>query len=370
MKIKPLGYCLSFVITAFLFSCNFPYQPQQFVLPENPFKFPSSQTVKAFADNAKNVKLAYTLMEGSRWVYYVDFSDTAPRPIKLKKPAGKETMHADSPLISPDGSFVAYFMTQGGSLINGAYIQKLDPSSEPVLIAANGTEPHWWVDSQGVIYIIYSDNMHVGGTLTLNQGNTYKLKVDISGDGKAKDGPFEIAPYPMNGGLSKNGQFLCTGYERAAFYDLVNKQLTPINPDKQVCNPSIDPDSSHPDWMMFLNFSGTQNLINPYKTSPPAVDTLGTLPIHAVLFVVDATNTVRDFVPITIMGDGYESWQDPEWSNDPHFAAALAMINESKSNFVIINNIGDRDKKKEGLIVTIGAGKLNETSTPYVWIDR
>ena len=35
-----------------------------------------------------------------------------------------------------------------------------------------------------------------------------------------------IAPYPMNGGMSKDGRYLCTGYTEAAFYDL---SLNPID---------------------------------------------------------------------------------------------------------------------------------------------
>jgi hypothetical protein len=372
MKIKNSGRCLFVTIVAFLCFCNFPYQPRQFVMPEIPYKFPSSQTVKAFADNAKNVKLAYTLMEGSREVYFIDFSDTAPQPIKLKKPAGKSNMHADSPLISPDGSFVAYYITEGGITVNGAYIQKLDPLSEPLLIAAKGTEPHWWVNAQGETFIIYSDKILIAGSLVKGLGNTYKQKVMLSGQGALVGDVEPIAPFPMNGGLSKNGQILCTGYDRAAFYDIKNAQLTHINAESQVCNPSIDPDSSHPDWMMFLSFSGIQSLVNPLKTSPdyPAQDTAGTLLQHAVFFVVDITNTVKDFVAINIMGSGYQEWQDPEWSNDPRFAAALAMIDESRSDFVIIKNIGDRSKAKEVLVATIGTGKLNETSTPFIWIGK
>ncbi len=358
-----------------LFSCNFPYQPKQFMLPEIPYKFPSGQTIKAFTDQAQNVKLAYTILEGSRWIYYVDFSDTAPMPVKLKKPAEKKNLHADSPIISPDGSFVAYYLTQGGS-IDGAYIQKLDPSSEPVLIAANGTEPHWWINSLGETFIIYSDKKQIAAPLSIGKGKTYKQKVMLSGNGSlSEEPPADIAPYPMNGGLSQNGQILCTGYEQAAFYDIANTQLTLINSEPnvfQVCNPSIDPDTVHPDWMMFLNFYGTQSLVNPFINSPdyPATDTLGTIPMHAVIFIVDMTNTVKDFIPISIAGGDYVSWQDPEWSNDPRYAAALAVIDESRADLVIIKNIGDRNEKKESLIVTIGTGKLNETSTPYVWIGR
>jgi hypothetical protein len=373
IKLFKEKFCLVIVLVACF--CNFPYQPKQFVLPEVPYKFPSGSTIKEFADNAKNVKLAFTLREGSRCIYYVDFNDTAPRPIKLKKPAGKENLDADSPIISPDGSFVAYYLTQGTTGIYGAYIQKIDPSAEPTAIAANGTEPHWWVNPQGETFVIYSDNMQVAGPLALGKGMTYKQRVPLSDKGGVAGDPMVIAPYPMNGGLSKNGQFLCTGYERAAFYDISGAQLIPINSDPvplQVCNPSIDPDSAHQNWMMFLSFSGVQSLINPYKGSSdyPAMDTAGALPLHAVFFIADITNTVIDFVPISVMGENYRSWQDPEWSNDPRFAAALAMIDETRADFVLVKNIGDRSKKKEILTVTRGTGKMDVTSTPYVWIGR
>ena len=141
---------LFYSVIILLCSCNFPYQPKQFVLPEIPYKFPASQTIKTFTDNAKKVKCAYSLKEGAaRWLYFVDFNDTSPHPIKLKKPKDKKDMHADSPIISPDGTFVAYYMTEGGAMVNGAYIQKLDSLSDPVLIAVNGTEPHWWVNAEG-----------------------------------------------------------------------------------------------------------------------------------------------------------------------------------------------------------------------------
>jgi hypothetical protein len=367
---------LFYSIIILLCSCNFPYQPKQFVLPEIPYKFPASQTIKAFADNAKKVKCAYSLMEGgSRWLYFVDFNDTSPHPIKLKKPTDKKDMHADSPIISPDGTFAAYYMTEGGAMVNGAYIQKLDSLSDPVLVAADGTEPHWWISAEGETFIIYSDNIFISGPLSVNKGKTYKKKVMLAADGSLSEEPATtIAPYPMNGGLSADGQILCTGYERSAFYDIANAQLTPINSDPvafQVCNPSIDPDSAHPDWMMFLNFSGKQSLINPFsKSSDYPADASGIVGMHAVLFIVDISNIVKDFIPIGIMGGAYVGWQDPEWSNDPRFAAALAMIDDSRADFVIIKNIGDRDAKKETLVLTIGTGKLNETSTPSIWINR
>jgi hypothetical protein len=354
-----------------ILSCRFPHQPTQFVLPQNPYTFPIAKTVLDWADSAINVKIAFTLRDGSRAVYFVDFNDMSASLKKLKKPAAKTDFNADSPIISPDGRFVTYYLIQGGAIIEGAYIQKLDESADPVLIAENGAEPHFWVDPQGQTYIIYSDNFQVG-ELSLGNGKTYKRKVSLSGSGAPDGDPVVIAPYPMNGGLSKNGQILCTGYYQAAFYSLADSVLTPVNSGVQVCNPSIDPDGAHSDWMMFLNYTGAQNLSNPFKNSAdyPAIDALGTLPMHVAMLIVDMTNTVRDFVPISLMGGGYAAWQDPEWSNDPRFAAALAMIDESQADLVIIKNIGDRTALKETLVLTLGTGKMNETSTPYVWIGR
>jgi hypothetical protein len=218
--------------------------------------------------------------------------------------------------------------------------------------------------------------MYVSGELSTGLGKTYWKKVNLSGTGSLSESPAEeIAPYPMNGGLSKNGQFLCTGYHRAAFYDIKNSRLTLINSSpavSKVCNPSICPDSSRPDWMMFLNFSGPQNLINPFSHASdyPAFDSLGSLPMHEVIFIVDAANTVKDFIPLKIMKGSYLQWQDPEWSNNPRFLAALALINESQAELVMIKNIGDGNKTKDRMILTIGAGKLNDTSTPFVWIEK
>jgi hypothetical protein len=113
-------------------SCNFPYEPKQFVLPQPNFIFPTRSEIQNFIGNdSPNVKIAYTLKSSVRDVYYIDYhdyNDSAFYPRKLKKPSGKENLHADSPLISPDGSFVAYYLTAGAT-VNGAYIQRLDTAS-------------------------------------------------------------------------------------------------------------------------------------------------------------------------------------------------------------------------------------------------
>jgi hypothetical protein len=125
--------------------------------------------------------------------------------------------------------------------------------------------------------------------------------------------------------------------------------------------------------MMFLNFQGTQNMTNPYQNSSDYPQNgSGSVPQHVVLFIADITNTVRDFVPLSIMGTSpaYQEWQDPEWSNKPAFGTALALINGTSADGVIIKNIGNRAAPKQTLIFTKGIGKLDDTSTPYIWIGN
>lgn len=359
-------------VAVVIVSCQFPYDPEPFVLPEQPYKFPSRTDIKNFFDTT-NVKIAYTLkVSGARTVYYVDFNDSAPSPKKLKKPSGQENLNADSPLLSPDGSFVAYYLTNNLS-IYGAYIQRLDVSADPVLVASYGTEPHWWwdEDSSGQMFIVFSDQMMVSN-LTTGIGKTFRQQVSLTGNGSLVGAAEEIAPYPMNGGLSSNGQYLCTGYAVAAFYDVTaGSPPIIINSGFQVCNPSINPDIANCGRMMFLNFGGVQNMTNPFADSAdyPA-DGGGSIPQHEVLFIVDVSNTVIDFVPLSIMGNSYLEWQDPEWSNNPLYAAALALIDDTQADGVIIKNIGTRTSAKQKLIFTRGSGKLNTTSTPYVWIGN
>lgn len=357
-------------VAALISSCHFPYQPEPFVLPDwpvSPYVFPNKDTIASFF-NTTNVKIAYALNveNGHRTVYFIDFNTPTPAPVKLIKPAGMENIDADSPLISPDGTFVAYSLITG--TIHGAYIQKLDATALPVLVASNGTEPHWWKDSAGQVYVIYSDEYLVNNIGTDVGHHTFRQKVSLSSNGSLQGTADTLAPYSMNGGLSKDGRYLCTGYKYAAFYDISTKTLISINGNNQVCNPSIDPDSSLLYRMMFLNFSGVQTLNNPF-----AFPVGGNLGQHEYLFIVDPGNTVQDYVPVTIMGNSYHAWQCPEWSNNPDFAAAIALADDAApaGDGVIIKGISNHSAQKKILVFTQGSGKLNtQRATPYVWIGN
>lgn len=356
-----------------LCSCKYPFQPSQFVLPPPNFIFPSKSGIQNFVGSA-NVKLAFTLTTTVSNVYFLDYNnynDSAFLPQQLKKPKGMESFNCARSRISPDGLFVAYYLA-AGTTTYGAYIQRLDTAATPVLVDAGGAEPHWWQDNTGV-YIIYSNVIlvpSIGGVST-NIGQTFKRKVDLTGNGAVSGTATVIAPYPMNGGLSADGQYLCTGYMSAAFYNLSDSTLVPINLGRQTCNPSIDPDTAHTGWMMFLNFGGVQTMNNPFIGASDYPDSL--IVDHSVLFIVDYTNTVRDYVALSLLNKaygGYSEWQTPEWSNNPQFAAALGVINDNQADGIIIKNIGNHMATKTFLKFTLGKGKLNVESRPYIWIGK
>jgi hypothetical protein len=70
------------------------------------------------------------------------------------------------------------------------------------------------------------------------------------------------------------------------------------------------------------------------------------------------------------MGAPYREWQDPEWSNKPAYAAALAVISDTEASGVLIKNIGTRTTAKQTLVFTTGEGKLDITSNPSLWIGN
>jgi hypothetical protein len=327
----------------------------QTVSPPSNFVFINRDSISAFT-RSTNVKISFNC-KADRSVYYVDFNDSVPVAKKLKKPAGNGG-NSDSPLISPDGKWVTYFMYAGFNDIV-AFVQRLDPTADAVQIGGDyATDPHWWTDpSTHDVYIIYS-NLFLQDSLPLLAGKaTFKQKVDLSGSIPVLVGaPAVIADKPMNGGLTKDGRFLCTGYSQAAFYDIAAQKVIGVNPGMQICNSSISPDTSADSSvrMMFLCFAGKQNMIN---------DSAGVVNEHAVIYVVDKADSVQWFIGKPA---NYGEWQDPEWSNNPNFAAALlGKAGEAKYDGVIIRR---SDKQILKVMTADSYDKMDNTSTPYVWI--
>ena len=330
------------------------YQPTQFIAKYKVIDLiarDSLQTFLGLPATNKQIKIAFTKKEDRRVVFFADYSQAVPHATRLITPAG----NADSPLIDPTGTWVTYYIAEE----SGVYIQKLDSTANPILIAQKGTEPHWWKDSNGT-YLVYSTKFLVDVTAlaTIGTDTTYMQQIDLPNGGIKIGNAVAIADKPFNGGLSTDGAYLCTGNSAGAFYKRNDPSpFIPINSGLQICNPSISPDPLHPDWMMFLNFSGVQNM----NTSIVGVDFGSTNP-HDHIFIVDALNRVQNYIAIPA---DYPQWQDPEWSNKPNFATALGRINEAEYDGVIINL-----STKNHIVFTTGANILDNTSTPSLWIGN
>jgi hypothetical protein len=359
-----------------LISCeNFPYKPQQFIAPKLPppvNAFVSKDTLAAFLgiSNPK-VKFVYTLVPtaSSQTVYFVDFSDSAIAPKELKKDPARADWDAYTPIISPDGALVTYYLISGAHA--AVYCQPLDSGAQAILIADPGSEPHFYKDNQGSLFVTYNDTngLPLDGTPSSITGyHTYKQQVDPV-SGQKIGSPAVIADFPFYGGMSKDGQYICTAYDNAYIYNLTTKNFFGINTPNplphQTCNPSMTPDSLHTGQMMFLNIGGLENL-----NQLPAGLAVKVLE-HEVVFIADTNNNYVNGFKIETVLPAYSSgeWQCPKWTNKPDFFCALAT--KSKTSATIVYDC---------FLVSISTGKtlllntksnllqFDSASKPYVFI--
>jgi hypothetical protein len=183
------------------------------------------------------VRFTYTLPSKSGSIYYIDFAKS-PVPIALPKPSDKETWTCHSPMISPDGNWVAYhcYLIAAQGMLYASYIQRLSPDSKPVLISEEASDPHWWVDkyNDNDYYIIYTftpgpyfiesearsldNSLTAGATLKKKLIGTWQSDVPLHVKSLSPDNsvaPDTLVKFPFKGGLSPDGRFLGTGYKYA-----------------------------------------------------------------------------------------------------------------------------------------------------------
>jgi hypothetical protein len=168
------------------------------------------------------VKFVYALNKGSLGltIYYIDYSQANPTVTEVPRPQGKDGFDCESPLISPDGSWIVYNCKNGG-LSCESYMQLLSDKSEAVLLH-NGmaAEPHWWLnDKTNELFVLYSTKV----------GPLYDDLARITDDGSKgrtlirriasgptwlslHDGESTLAELPFQGGLTRDGNYLVTGY--------------------------------------------------------------------------------------------------------------------------------------------------------------
>ena len=165
-------------------------------------------------------------------LYYRDFSGEDGRFIPLKRPIGRDDWDCESPLISPDGRWIAYNVLKVNTY--ETYLQELSPESEPILFKEGASDPHWWIhpSDTSLLYLVYQEvpgkNL-VEGDLsdstylaTGSLGKTYRQLIRLFPGAStgavalARIGePELLVSLPTKGGLSPDGKYLCTGFDRA-----------------------------------------------------------------------------------------------------------------------------------------------------------
>jgi hypothetical protein len=369
---KTLSLALAAILCQVLLSCDsgFPYKPESFN-PPPPIPRPNFATgndVKSFCGTDKVVLFyAREVADTQAAIFCTNFegmNDSVPVPVKLKRPSGGlETWAANSPMPSPNGKLVAYHMFNRLKATQAkAYIQKVNATDDPILIADPGSDPHFFKAANGDLFVTYTDTssiLPVGDLTKYTARATYKVKVDsVTGipDPSTKT---KIVDFPMYGGLSPDGNYISTGYANAGMYSFTDTKFHPINQGIQTCNPSTSTDPAASDKMMFLNIGGKQNLLgNPY--------TNGYVGEHLAVFIVNAMDSVINYFDLkTMVGSTQKEWQCPEWSNNPDYFAVLATDDNAQLKFdVYMVKISTKSVLRLNIPANL---KLDGRSTPYVY---
>ncbi len=294
-----------------------------------------------------------------RHICCIDFSSTAPAVRVLA-----DSTPAYGPKISPNGSYVAYGSKDiGFSTPSQTTLWKLGDSTRPAdrtPVSASAYLPSWWIDTASGDTCIVSAE-----AATMDNDPRWIAQRTMLwhfASGKFASSPQVItAKGSYNGGMSKNGRYLATGYPFAFLYDYgadYKEQyfLPPYSgrsDTAQVCNVSISPGISNPDQLMFLDFGY------------PRVSTVVGKPygFHSIIFVCNSCVACQTHVQKWFeVPSGYAEWDFVKWSNHPDFAAAIAR-NQSSGSAGALFLISLKDSSY--LKVAQGDGLCD----PYLWID-
>jgi len=192
--------------------------------------FISQESVQSFFGTS-DVKLVFSRKDGvSLSLYYVDFSSSSS-PVQLKRPTDKPEFDLESALISPDGKWIV-FNAYSSNTDYHCYIQELRSGAKPILFQSDAMDPHWWCHpaDRSEVYVIYSvipggyivtqdlsDPTFLSGIAGITYRQAVTLHTGYSGIASLSRTSFseEIVRLPLKGGLSPDGAYLCTGYDRA-----------------------------------------------------------------------------------------------------------------------------------------------------------
>ncbi|MBN1576611.1 MAG: TIGR02171 family protein [Chitinispirillaceae bacterium] len=299
----------------------------------------AGDALRSFVESS-SAKLVFVNVTGpKRTLCVVNFGVSLPYVLEF--PDDKKVYR---PALSPDGRFVAY--SSGNVGFGGAStitVRSIDSLASPwvTLDSDSAFLPQWWIDrTTGDTCIVYTNSAVANGNAAWKSTRTYKQKMY---DGTPAGSPvLLIADGSFHDGISADGRFALTSFDRLVMRDLVSqeeKQLFtyPYNGKSsdgsvQVCNASIAPDTTGNARCMFLDFG----------FPVPSAITGSSYGIHEYLFVSSFSDSVSSFVHVP---DNEASWDFPRWSNDPRFAVSCARNPADQAHAVYCVNISTRETR-------------------------
>ena len=245
---------------------------------------------------------------------FVDKSETKAYWMNMANIAGGATKISDdtgvcSPLISPDGTYIAYD-TYPSTL---SYLQAISGGARKMLTANPAFAPHWYHDGSNlnVITCSMTDPTMPGGP-----GYTQIQQVDSSYNPSGTPAMF-WSSRAMDAGITPDGKWLGEAYKYSYCVDLSTNRtydwswyqtwnnLNQRYEQGQTCNGSMSADRDRNWRMMTLKIPHT----------------------HICVWRFDQARnrwTLSKEFPIP---DSNPEWQHPEWSNHPDFAVAITSPN-------------------------------------------
>jgi len=318
-----------------------------------------SDLISFMGTNHVKVVFTITTKTGFRKLCFVDFTDP-----DLKVRAISDSISANRPFISPNGTKVAYSSNREG--FSGASITTVKlltdaskecartPISQPAFL------PKWYVETaSNDTFLVCCNGASMNNAPAWLQEKTQRWKISgLSFVGLPQD---LFSQGSFTSGLSRDGQFLATGYPRALVYDTKENRvlqyfLPPFSgrdDTAQVCNVTISPGTKNPDEIMFLDFGY------------PRVSTIvgKSYGFHSIIFI--ANSNTQAFHHVTKWFEapaGFQSWDGCAWSNHPDFAISVGNENNSESiGSLFIINVKDSTYSQ----ILTGEG----ISDPSLWID-
>ena len=375
----------------------------------------SSQTLKATvtatqaqldaACGTHNIKLVF--MNGGN-AYIVDFSQATPQ---IQVMSGVTSAYY--PVISSDGQWVTYqtgMEAEGPaqpSPVGKIWIRECAATGTAVAVADTGYVPRFIQQtSPDTPEIIYSTSVACPQQLCYTGGQTVKRKII----GKVAQAPEVVyGKGSYYGGMSWDNNFLNTGWEggpNAFILDLQDPTETP-HPAHTMRTMKVKADSTAPDTFDMIPI-GTCNISRPashiftntllyFDFGSAAIKAagcfhplLGSWKMHEKLFIsrydsedlrVYDTPIDRTIVPTaqaTGIGEPVaKSWDNPEWSNHPYFAAASLLIDrlfkvsgswQHAMNHESIYLVDLKDSSYVKLVETTDSSFTTSTSFVYPWV--